>query len=132
MKLAEVQQILQLLLREQVPIRQLGPILETLGEYAARTKDPVLLGEFVRQRLARTISLRYRDKDKRLPWSRSIRRWRIEIIAGIEHAERGIVDSPAPAGRRIDLPSARARSRTAWPRRGAGRSCWSARRFAPQ
>ncbi len=36
MKLAEVQQILQMLLREQVPIRQLGPILETLGEYAGR------------------------------------------------------------------------------------------------
>ena len=32
--LAEVQQILQLLLREQVPIRQLSLILETLGDYA--------------------------------------------------------------------------------------------------
>ena len=31
MKLSEVQQILQMLLREGVPIRQLGPILETLG-----------------------------------------------------------------------------------------------------
>ena len=31
LKLAEVQQVLQLLLREQVSIRQLGPILETLG-----------------------------------------------------------------------------------------------------
>ena len=38
MKLAEVQQILQLLLREQVPIRQLGPILETLGDYARAAK----------------------------------------------------------------------------------------------
>ena len=35
MKLGEVQQVLQLLLREQVPIRQLGVILETLGDYAA-------------------------------------------------------------------------------------------------
>ena len=48
MKLAEVQQILQMLLREQVPIRQLGPILETLGDYAPRTKDPILLTEYVR------------------------------------------------------------------------------------
>ena len=55
MKLAEVQQVLQMLLREQVPIRQLGPILETLGDYAARTKDPVLLAEYVRHRLARAI-----------------------------------------------------------------------------
>ena len=43
MKLAEVQQILQMLLREGVPIRQLGPILETLGDYAPRTKEPILL-----------------------------------------------------------------------------------------
>ena len=64
MKLAEVQQILQLLLREQVPIRNLGPILETLGDYAARTKDPMLLTEYVRHRLARTICTRYRDTDK--------------------------------------------------------------------
>ena len=44
MKLSEVQQILQMLLREGVPIRQLGPILETLGDYAPRTKEPILLG----------------------------------------------------------------------------------------
>ena len=55
MKLGEVQQVLQMLLREAVPIRQLGPILETLGDYAPRTKDPILLAEHVRQRLARTI-----------------------------------------------------------------------------
>ncbi len=34
LKLGEVQQVLQLLLREEVPIRQLGPILEALGDYA--------------------------------------------------------------------------------------------------
>ena len=66
MKLAEVQQILQMLLREGVPIRQLGPILETLGDYAPRTKDPILLAEYVRRRLARTICDRYRDQDSRL------------------------------------------------------------------
>ncbi len=66
MKLGEVQQVLQLLLREAVPIRQLGPILETLGDYAPRTKDPILLTEHVRQRLARTICTRYRDQAHRL------------------------------------------------------------------
>jgi len=66
MKLVEVQQILQLLLREQVPIRQLAAILETLGEQAGRTRQSVVLVELVRQRLARTISSRYCDKDSRL------------------------------------------------------------------
>ncbi len=64
MKLSEVQQVLQSLLREDVSIRQLGPILESLGDSAARTKDPALLAEYVRQRLARTICGRYRDKEK--------------------------------------------------------------------
>ncbi len=76
MKLAEVQQILQMLLREGVPIRQLGPILETLGDYAPRTKDPILLTEYVRHRLARTICTRYRDSRTGCTSSRSIRRWR--------------------------------------------------------
>jgi flagellar biosynthesis protein FlhA len=66
MKLGEVQQVLQLLLREAVPIRQLAPILETLGDWAPHTKDPTELAEHVRQRLARTICTRYRDRDQRL------------------------------------------------------------------
>lgn len=66
MKLAEVQQVLQLLLREGVSIRQLARILETLGEYAARVSQPTELAEIVRRRLARAISTRYRDKQHRL------------------------------------------------------------------
>jgi len=66
MKLGEVQQVLQELLREQVPIRPLGPILEALGDAAPRTKDPAALVEIVRRRLARTISSRWRDADGRL------------------------------------------------------------------
>ena len=66
MKLGEVQRVLQMLLREGVPIRQLGPILETLGDCAPRTSDPIALVEHVRRRLARTICRRYRDRDDRL------------------------------------------------------------------
>lgn len=66
MKVAEVQQILQMLLREDVPIRQLAIILETLGDRAGRTKEPVMLVEHVRQRLARTICTRYRTPQGRL------------------------------------------------------------------
>jgi flagellar biosynthesis protein FlhA len=66
MKLAEVQRILQMLLREQVPVRQLGPILETLGDYASRIDDPMQLTEHVRRRLARVICTRYRDTDGKL------------------------------------------------------------------
>jgi flagellar biosynthesis protein FlhA len=54
------------LLREEISIRPLALILEALGEAAARLHDPLLLAEFVRARLARAISARYRDKDNRL------------------------------------------------------------------
>ena len=65
MTLAEVQQVLQMLLREQVPIRQLSVILETLGDTAAHRR-PGVLTEYVRHRLARTICTRYRDAESRL------------------------------------------------------------------
>ena len=64
MKVSDVQQVLHLLLREDVPIRQLGIIMETLGDFAPRTKDPIWLCEYVRHRLARTISSRYRDESE--------------------------------------------------------------------
>jgi len=66
MNLADVQQVLQILLREAVSIRQFGAILETLGDYAPRTKNPILLAEHVRARLARAICTRYRDAENRL------------------------------------------------------------------
>ncbi len=91
MKLAEVQQVLQLLLREQVPIRHLGLILETLGDYAPRTKDPILLTEFVRARLGRVISGRYRDPDGQL-WVVTLDpRLEDRIRAGAEYTERGLL-----------------------------------------
>jgi flagellar biosynthesis protein FlhA len=66
MKLGEVQRVLQTLLREQVSIRQLEPILETLSDYAAHTKSTIELAEHVRQRLGGAICLRYRDAGGRL------------------------------------------------------------------
>jgi flagellar biosynthesis protein FlhA len=66
MKLGEVQQVLQLLLREGVSIRQLGPILETLSDCAPRTREPIALAEHVRRRLARWICGLYRDAQGRL------------------------------------------------------------------
>ena len=63
MKLAQVQQVLQLLLREGVSIRQLDSILETLGDFAARESNPYRLLDRVRARMARTLSAKNRDED---------------------------------------------------------------------
>lgn len=90
MKLAELQQILQILLREGVPIRQLATIMEALGDYASRTKDPVLLTEYVRHRLARTISTQYRDSENRLFVVTLDPALEDRIRAGTDHGERGL------------------------------------------
>ncbi len=96
MKLAEVQQVLQMLLREAVPIRQLGPILEVLGDYAPRSKDPILLAEYVRHRLARTICTRYRDKEHRLYVVTLDPALEDQIRAGFDHNDHGMFIRMSP------------------------------------
>ena len=55
LSLGEVQKVLQQLLREQVSIRDLPAILETLLDVAPTSKNPVLLVESVRQALGRAL-----------------------------------------------------------------------------
>ncbi len=96
MSLAEVQGVLQLLLREQVSIKQLALILETLGDYAGRTKDPVLLTEYVRHRLARQICTRFRDQDNKLHVVALDPAMEDRIRVGFEHNERGLFVRMSP------------------------------------
>lgn len=90
MKLSEVQQVLQNLLKEDIPIRQLGVILETLGDFAHRVKDPIWLTEYVRHRLARTISHRFRDSNGVLKVITLDPALEDRIAAGAEQTERGV------------------------------------------
>jgi flagellar biosynthesis protein FlhA len=55
MSLGEVQKVLQQLLREQVSIRDLGSILESLVDTAATNKNPVALVEAARQTMGRAL-----------------------------------------------------------------------------
>ena len=96
MKLGEVQLVLQMLLREQVSIRHLPAILETLGDKSERTKDPVWLVEYVRHRLARTICSRYRDHENRLHVVTLDPALEDRIAAGIDHNERGLFIRMSP------------------------------------
>ena len=57
--------LLQNLLRERVPIRDMETVLETLGDFAVRTKDLDVLTEYVRNALARTICKQYVDDQDR-------------------------------------------------------------------
>ena len=58
-KSGELQKVLQNLLRERVPIRDLETVIETLGDWAPRTKDMDVLTEYVRNSLRRTICNQY-------------------------------------------------------------------------
>jgi flagellar biosynthesis protein FlhA len=62
MSVGEVQRVLQSLLSEGVPIRDLVTILETLGDKAKLTKDVAILAEYCRQALGRSICTRYVDE----------------------------------------------------------------------
>jgi flagellar biosynthesis protein FlhA len=102
LKLSDVQQVLQNLLREDIPIRQLGMILETLGDHAHRIKDPIWLTEYVRHRMARTISHRYRDESGTLRVITLDPALEDRIAANSEHTERGVfLRLPPDAAARI-------------------------------
>ncbi len=65
--LGGVVKVLQNLLSEQVSIRDLLTILETLADWAPMTKDMDTLTEHVRQALARTITKLYQTSDGKIP-----------------------------------------------------------------
>lgn len=55
----EIQKVLGKLLRENVSVRNLPIIFETLADYAKLTSDTDILAEYVRQALARQITAQY-------------------------------------------------------------------------
>lgn len=59
LSLGEVQKVLSNLLRENVPIRDLVTIFETLADYSSVTHDTDILTEYVRQALYRVITQRF-------------------------------------------------------------------------
>ncbi len=62
LSLAEIHKVLASLLRERIPIRDLVLIMEALGDWAPLTKEPEILTEYVRQKLARQIVQLYKDE----------------------------------------------------------------------
>jgi flagellar biosynthesis protein FlhA len=63
LSVGEIQRVLQSLLSEGVSIRDLGTIVESIGDKARLTRDPALLAEYARQALGRTIVAPHIDPD---------------------------------------------------------------------
>ena len=57
-----LQRVLKNLLRDQIPIRELTVILESLSENAPKTKNAATLTEIVRKSLSRAITEHYKDQ----------------------------------------------------------------------
>jgi len=66
LSLGEIQRVLQSLLGEGVPIRDLGTIVEAIGDKARTTRDTGLLSEYARQALGRAITAPHLDEQLRL------------------------------------------------------------------
>jgi flagellar biosynthesis protein FlhA len=66
LSLGEVQRVLQSLLREGVPVRDLGAIVEEIGDKSRLTRDPAVLAEYARAALGRTITAPHLDAAMRL------------------------------------------------------------------
>ncbi|MET3288509.1 flagellar biosynthesis protein FlhA [Brevibacillus fluminis] len=61
LSVGDVQKVLQKLLKEKISVRNLPAILEALADNAMYTKDPEVLTEYVRQALARQITLQFTE-----------------------------------------------------------------------
>lgn len=62
--IGEIQKVLSNLLKEQISIRDMVTILETLADYGTATRDTDLLTEYVRQRLSGYITNKYVENSK--------------------------------------------------------------------
>jgi len=101
-KMADLQRILQNLLRERVPIRDLETILETLADWGSKTKDPEVLTEYVRNALRRSICQQYA-----VPGSGPGAKQRIVCITldpELEDQITGYIDR-GPAGTTVSMPA---------------------------
>ena len=85
--LATVQRVFQNLLRERVSVRDAVSILESLGEAAPSTRNPVLLTDYVRQSIRRVVVKPY------LSGAHDLSAWFLDsqierfVEASVEHGE---------------------------------------------
>ncbi|MCS7172039.1 MAG: flagellar biosynthesis protein FlhA [Armatimonadetes bacterium] len=104
LSVGEVQRVLQLLLQEGVPIRDLVTILETLADHGRSVKEPERLVELVRRALGRGLYQHLLDEARRL-----------HVLVLDPSAEAALVDGAQ--GKRVDaevLHRLQQAIRTAW------------------
>ncbi len=87
--IGEVQKVLSNLLRENISVRDLVTILETLADYATVTKDTDMLTEYVRQALKRHISNEFFVRGSSNTVVTLDPELEQEIMSSLQHSEHG-------------------------------------------
>ena len=100
-KPGELQKVLQAMLREGVPIRDLESIVETLGDWVAHTRDPDVLVEYVRNALRRTICAMNSEPDE----EGVLRLHCVTMDPDVEDVLNGYIDR-GTAGTTVSVPPA--------------------------
>ena len=91
LSLSAVQKVLQNLLRERVSIRDGASILEALGEAAITSKNCVLLTEFSRQAIRRSVSKPYLNQKGELPAYFLDPSMEHQIESAVQHTEQNSI-----------------------------------------
>ena len=94
--LGTLQKVLQRLLRERIPIRDMQSILETLADYVPLTKNVDALTGYVRQALARAITKQYQDSEGNITVLTLSPHIEDEISHAVQHTELESFVSPDP------------------------------------
>jgi flagellar biosynthesis protein FlhA len=100
-----IQRVLQLLLGERISIRDLGTILEGIADALAYTRNPTMLVEHVRARLARQICAQHTSPAGYLPLIALSAKWEqafAESIVG-QGEERSLAMQPSKLSEFISL-----------------------------
>ncbi|APH05242.1 flagellar biosynthesis protein FlhA [Bacillus weihaiensis] len=96
LSVGEVQKVLAKLLKEKVSIRNLPIIFETLADYGKMSNDTELLGEYVRQALAKQITMQYADEQQMLKVVTLSGRVEKIVAEGVQQTEHGNYLSLSP------------------------------------
>ncbi len=110
LSLASVQKVLQNLLRERVSIRDGVSVAEALSDAAALTHNPILLTEYVRQNIRRTLVKPYLNRAGDLPAYVFDPALEQAVESHVQHGEHGSQLEMAPAAIQDVMNKMRART----------------------
>lgn len=94
--IGDLQKILQNLLKEHIPIRDLESLLEAVADHARETKDVQLLTEYARRGLARSITKLHQAADGKVYALTLDPRFEKKIMDSVQSAESGAVSAIDP------------------------------------